>query len=236
MKISRKLLLAAASIFCMAASSNAQTTVNIDFNGTRNNPGPDPDPVTYVGPGAVSAGAGGTFFNGLLADSRLPGNLDNDALTVAGTDLKDEFGATTPFDFTISPVGGDTNGGDALTTDYIFVNSAGSTSDANFTISDLGGSTADLYFLVNFTQSSPGVFIPGSTGTPGFVGNGHTYVFFDNVPISGGVITGTLGDPNAAADVTVLSGLTIDAIAIPEPGSLALAVLGGIAVAVRRRR
>ena len=56
--------------------------VNIDFNGDRHVPGPNARPVTYQGQGAAG---GGTYWNGLPADSRLPNGTDDDNLTVGGT-------------------------------------------------------------------------------------------------------------------------------------------------------
>ena len=63
--------------------------VNIDFNGDRNVPGPNARPVTYQGQGPVG---GGTYWNGLSADSRLPDGSDDDNLTVGGTNLLDAAG------------------------------------------------------------------------------------------------------------------------------------------------
>lgn len=226
-------------ILAVMANCHAATQiVNIDFNGTRN--GDPAVPTTFVGAGAVTNG-GGTFFNGLLANSQGPTN--NDALTVGGSNLLDEFNTLTTVGFTIGPVGGDTGTGDDLTEDYIFVNSGGATTDATFTISGLGAGTADLYFQIGFISpgggAGAGVFITGSTGTPGFSGNGHSWLFFNDVPITAGSITGTLGNPAFnpapdAGDVVVLNGMTI--VTVPEPASAGLLAMGALGLLARRRR
>lgn len=220
-------------ILAVMANCHAATQiVNIDFNGRR---GTDPVPTTFIGAGAVTNG-GGTVFNGLLADSQF-----GDALTVGGSNLRDEFNTLTTVSFTIGPVGGDTLTGDALMRDYIFVNSAGATTDATFTISGLGAGTADLYFLLGSvgTGSGAGVFITGSTGTAGFNGNGHSWLFFNDVPITGGSITGTLGNPlfnpgPDKGDVVTLTGMTI--VTVPEPASAGLLAMGALGLLARRRR
>jgi hypothetical protein len=221
-------------ILAVMANCHAATQiVNIDFNGRR---GADPVPTTFIGAGAVSNG-GGTFFNGLLADSQ-----SSDALTVGGSNLLDEFNTLTTVGFTIGPVGGDTFTGDNLTKDYIFVNSGGATTDATFTISGLGAGTADLYFQIGFISpgggAGAGVFITGSTGTPGFSGNGHSWLFFDDVPITAGSITGTLGNPAFnpgpdQGDVVTLTGMTI--VTVPEPASAGLLAMGALGLLARRR-
>lgn len=223
-------------ILAVMANCHAATQiVNIDFNGTRN--GDSTTPTTFTGAGAVTNG--GTFFNGLLANSQGPTN--NDALTVGGSNLRDEFNTLTTVGFTIGPVGGDTAAGNNLTMDYIFVNSGGATTDATFTISGLGAGTADLYFQIGFIQAGAGagVFITGSTPTPGFSGNGHSWLFFDDVPITAGSITGTLGNPAFnplpdQGDAVTLTGMTI--VTVPEPASAGLLAMGALGLLARRRR
>ena len=134
--------------FWVMSEATAGRIINIDFDGNRNVPGPNSDPLTYVGQGAA---AGGTVFNGLAADSRLEDGTDDDNLTVGGTDLLNSTGTATPVSFTVSPMGGDSTAGrtggntddpanpTALWSDYIFNNSSGNQAGQSpFTIDGLG--------------------------------------------------------------------------------------------------
>ena len=206
--------------------------VNIDFNGSR--PG-DTSPVTYVGQGAAG---GGTVFNGLAADS----TGGNDNLTVTGTNLQDDAGTPTDIDFSIGPVGGDTepsqgNEPAALFDDYVFNNSAGNVAPngSPFSITGLGdAASADLYFyLASFNGGTITVSGAPGAGTPGTF-NGLPALFFDDVPVSGGAINGVFGANGATG---VLSGLTVvTTVPIPEPTAAAAVVLGAAALLPRRRR
>jgi hypothetical protein len=189
--------------------------INIDFDGNRNVPGPNSLPLTYVGQGAA---AGGTVFNSLPADSRLPdGITDNDNLTVGGTDLLSSIGTATPVSFTVSPVGGDSTAGRtggntddpanpaALFSDYVFNNSAGNhAGQSPFTIGGLGSTPAvDLYFY-----KGPGsVFIagaqPASFAGIGIFTSANT-VYFAGVPVTDGQVAGSFG-----GGTTVIYGMTI---------------------------
>jgi hypothetical protein len=216
--------------------------VNIDFNGVRNTPGPDVPGPTYSGSGAAG---GGIVFNGIPADSRLTFPNDFDNLTVGATDLLDSDGNPTAIDFTVSPVGGDVGGPpttdptspEALFSDYVFDHSAGNTSDSPFTISGLGlAMTADLYFY--HTSPDATITVDGATPAP-FVGYGIFYsgntLFFPNVPIVNGTISGHFGNGMTA----VIEGLTIVTYnaPVPEPstGVLLLVGLVGLPWLSRRR-
>ena len=220
----------AAAAFGLPAAASAQI-VNIDFEGIR--PGDTATAGLFSGQGAAG---GGTFFNGVSADS----TSGNDNLTVTGTNLLDSNSNPTDVDFTISPVGGDhepSNGFEpaSLYDDYIFNNSAGNSSPGGspFTITGLGSApTADLYFYFVFNPATAGgTTVAGApAGTVGTQNGFQNVLFFDDVPVSGGTITGTFG----AANTGVLGGLTINA--IPEPTSLGLLALGGLGLLARRRR
>ena len=194
--------------------------VNVDLKGVSNYPGPPPDPLnpTYIGQGPAG---GGTNFNGVLVDSRLPGGASGDwtggdfFLTITATDLLDSSSNATAIGFTTSPVGGD--GGDAVVSatdpaalfgDYLFVgyapHPAGATAD--FTVSGLGAAPAvDLYFYgnnvapVTIAGSAPAAFA-GS----GIFTNGNTR-YFHQVPVSGGQVAGTFGTGSIVAGFTVVT-------------------------------
>jgi len=191
------------------------SVVNIDFNGIRDG---DPDfGPTYSG---VGLAGGGTFFNGIAADSR--GGDDN--ITVTATDLLDSFGAATAVGFEVSMVGGDVNAPPAeatdpaaLTCDYIFNYSAGNSSDSPFTISGLGDATeANLYFYGTSGINSAGITVDNTTASS-VIGTAKAYF---SVPIVNGTITGNFGN----GSTTVISGLTIairqDSTQEPLPGDL----------------
>lgn len=221
---------AALALAAFATTVAQATVVNIDFEGIR--PGDVGTSGLYVGPSAAGAG---TVFNPLAADST--GGDDN--LVVAGTNLLDENGVVTTVGFTISPVGGDNEPGQpnapaSLYSDYIFNNSAGNNTPAGspFTISGLGtATTADVYLYYGFGQIG-GYSITGAA--PPVVGtyNSLPAVFFDDVPVVGGSITGLFG----VGATGVVGGITVAT--VPEPTSLALCGLGalGLLASVVRRR
>ena len=208
--------------------------VNIDFEGQR--AGDAGTAGLFVGQGAAG---GGTFFNGLAADSTVAG----DNITVTGANLLDSNSTLTTISFSISPVGGDhepSNGFEpaSLYDDYIFNNSAGNgvgAAGSPFTISGLGSATTiDLYMYFVFDAGrAGGTTVNGATDPDGTIGtfNGFPNVlFFDDVPVSGGLVTGIFGSSNTG----VLGGLTIDA--VPEPASFGLFALGAVGLLGRRRR
>jgi len=211
-----------------------KNVVNIDFNGFRtNSPGNvDVQGPTYVG---VSAAGGGLVWNGIAADSITGGDM----LTVAGSELLNSAGKKTSVGFTVSHVGGDVGGAPttdatssgALWSDYIFCNSAGNLSRAAFTISGLGSATtADLYFYVT---GNGGISVGSAEGT--YVGT--NILFFDDVAVTGGTITGYLASDASYSNCTVLRGLSI--VTVPEPGAFALlaaALIGLLAYAWRKRK
>lgn len=193
--------------------------VNVDIKGMSNYPGPQPDPLnpTYVGQGPAG---GGTNFNGVLVDSRLPGGASGDwhggdfFLTVTAPNLLDSFSNATTISFTTSPVGGD--GGSAVVSatnaatllgDHLFVGYAPHASDAtaDFTISGLGSApVVDLYFYGN----ERAVGIVGANPTPfagsGIFTSGNTR-YFKQVPVSGGEVARTFGSGSTVGGLTIVT-------------------------------
>ena len=194
--------------------------VNVDINGVSNFPGPEPDPLnpTYVGQGPVG---GGTNFNAVLVDSRVPGAASGDwhegdfFLTITAANFLDASGNTTTIGFTTSPVGGD-GGSDvvsatdsaALFADYIFVGYAPHASDAtaSFTISGLGAApVVDLYFYGN----AVGAVTIAGTDPASFADNGIFTAgntrFFKQVPVAGGEVAGTFGSGSVVGGFTIVT-------------------------------
>ncbi|MCL5098080.1 MAG: immunoglobulin domain-containing protein [Candidatus Omnitrophica bacterium] len=220
----KRLCKLAAAVLLALPMAAGGTIVNVDLNGVSNFPGPEPDPLnpTYVGQGPAG---GGTNFNGVLVDSRLPGGAgtnwqDGDFyLTIIAENLLDSDGNPTAISFTASPVGGDggataiPNAADsgALFADYIFVGYAPHPADATaaFTISGLGSLTfVDLYFYgaVVGPITIPGA-APATFTDVGIFNSGNTR-YFKQVPVTDGQVSGTFGSG------TVVSGFTV---ATPEP-------------------
>ncbi|MCI0540157.1 MAG: hypothetical protein L0Z50_33540, partial [Verrucomicrobiales bacterium] len=204
--------------FVVINDASASLVINLDFNGVRNDPGPDLPGPTFDGQGA---GGGGGVWNGLNADSRTQIGLDdNDNLTVTGTGLLNSIGDATGVNFTISPVGGDVAGTAtldpqsplALFSDQIFVGfGAQITLSADFTISGLGTIPyADLYFYTSIGA----IEVAGGEEQPvlpSVLFKSSNTRFFHHVPVANGEIKGKFtGDPGR------LSGLSI-ARAAPQP-------------------
>lgn len=212
--------------FTVFNAAKAAAIVNIDFNGVRNVPGPDELGPTFVGLGAAG---GGTVWNGIVADSRVEGGGDDDNLVVAGSDLLDSMGGSTTIAFTVEPMGGDVGGAPttdptssrALFSDYIFNNSAGNhAGQSAFVISGLGEvPTVDLYFYRAAGSVSVADVAPSATTLGGLFTAGNT-VYFKNVPVLGGSVSGLFGP-----GVTVINGLSIVK-PLPQPIVKSLSPVG----------
>lgn len=214
----------------VAGGPAPKNLINIDFNGARN--GDELGP-TFVG---TAYSGGGLVWNGITADSR--GTTDNDMLTVSGSELLNSAGTKTSVNLSVANVGGDVGGtpttdatlGSALWSDYIFCNSAGNQGqNPQFTISGLGSATAvDLYFYVS--GNGAGISAGSVTGT--YID--ANILFFDNVAVTNGTITGNLSNNGLC---TVVEGLSI--VSVPEPGMFALlaaGLIGLLAYAWRKRK
>lgn len=210
----------------------AAATVNIDFTGAQNTDwgsaggGRGPGP-TYIGLGAAG---GGSVWNGILADQRLPDGTDDRNITVSSSNLVNSLGEATAIGFTIGPVSSDDPAGGsdptataALFGDYLYVGYGGQTTGrADFTINGLGATPyVDLYFYYGFSGN---FVVPGGTPTPfvaqGIFTPGNT-LHFANAPVTNGTVAGTMG----TGPLTTLNGLTIQK-AASQPGPLSIARQG----------
>jgi hypothetical protein len=194
-----------------ADSGLGAVTINIDFNGAQNNQGPRGPGPTYVGQGAAG---GGTVWNGVLVDSRLPDGLDDQNLTITSNNLTNSVGTVTPVSLTISPVGGDDpgagtdpNASAALFGDYLFVGAGGQiTGKANFTISGLGSAPfVELYLY----YGSAGNFVIPDASPSAFPAKGifapNNTIYYAKVAVTDGAVNGTVG----TGPTTLLYGMTI---------------------------
>lgn len=203
-----------------AADGLDARVINIDFNGAQNFQGPRGPGPTYAGQGAAG---GGSVWNGIVADARIPDGLDNqNIISISAKDLVNSGGTPTSVRIVIGPVGGDCpNAGsdpaapEALFGDYAYVGNAGqATQQADFTISGLGPvPSVDLYFYYGYNGNitvtgaasaaftSSGIFTPDNT------------IYFPNVPVTNGTVTGAVGN---GSSLIVLDGITIQ-MAEPSP-------------------
>jgi len=205
--------------FFVISSLKASRIVNIDVNGVGHST--LPMGPTYVGSGAAG---GGPVFNGIAARTRQEDGSDNDAITIGGTNLLDSIGGATTFGFTMSPVGAGNSGAvggetsekwSALNHDWAIIGYFGAANSADFAINGLGTApVANLYFYFREDPREGGRFGSGAYVIPGakaktFGGHGlfanYNTTFFENVPVSGGKITGTWKMTSVLALMTGLS-------------------------------
>ncbi len=215
--------------FEVVHAATAARIVNLDIQGVRNPQEPGP---VYAGLGPAG---GGTVFNGLAADTRLPDGQNDDNITVTGMDLLNSIGDPTPLSFTISPVGGERAATgplpgsiNALLADYLWVNLGGQMGVADFTIGGLTtNATVDLYFYQR--GDGPGIYdIPGAESATFAGGGGFTAQntrYFRNVPVTAGEVRGTFWAEFPAYGL--ISGLTIVLPSPAQPDPLEIAWDGG---------
>lgn len=221
--------------FVVLNEVTAANIINIDFKGARNVPSPQ-DEIGPIYAGGEGAAGGGAVWNGIEADSRLEDGTDEDNLTIGGTDLVNSLGAATTVSFTVSPVGGDASGTPttdpnspaALFGDYFFNNSAGNVAEQSpFTLSGLGDvATVNLYFYRGGGNVTVHGAASSATTLSGIFTAANT-VYFENVPVSDGTVTGEFGP-----GTTIIYGMSIDAnpaAAVP-PGPLV--ITGGATVSI----
>jgi hypothetical protein len=222
-----------ATILTVLCQTALATVVNVDFNGQNDSDSLGP---TYVGASPASAG---TIWNGVVVDSR-PNNYN---LTIAASGLTDDTGAATSVGLLFDHVGGDRNqsAGNPLWLDYLGANFGGN-GNAPFTISGLGtATTANLYFYHLFDSgtaaplSITGLGSPTAISPTGIFDNGNT-LYYQNVPVTAGSISGTLTIDGGYSLLNGLSVQFVEPVPAPEPGSLVLALCGLTGLAVQRRR
>jgi len=207
-----------AALFCVTAAHAA--VVNFDFNIDSNDP-------THVGDDGTLSSAGGTYWNGL--DSTASGIF---------SPIYTEFGQLTSVSVNQTGIGGYSEGagGDLLNGGFDGPQIIMSGFDPNTTytlafymgynsgmyggfLSDAGLETVVLYSTVTHT-------LPGTQNVD--------FVLLDRKPADLG--GGEYGFGFSNFDGQILA-LQIDGVAaVPEPSSLCLLTLGGLALLARRRR
>jgi len=217
------------SSFFVISPAKAANIVNIQIRGHRAMGG-NPLGPTYLGAGAAG---GGSVFNGVIADSEIDANDNNDNLTIGGTNLLNSLGTQTAEFFTMGPVAGGNSGAvgstysdnfQVLDESWCLVGYFGNTADlATFTIGGLTNPIVNLYFYFREdpresgrfgagVYTMPGVNGPSPFGPYGLFGSQNT-TFFQTVPVANGQVTGTFseasGDPFG-----IICGLTVE---IPQP-------------------
>jgi archaellum component FlaG (FlaF/FlaG flagellin family) len=217
--------------FTTLNNAYAQTVINIDINGRANSGGNAQQiGATFAGQGYP---AGGTTFNGILADSALPNGIDNNTnLTFGANNLLDSVGSNTTVNFTMSNVAANNDGTantapsgvNALFGDYV---TATAPTNASFTISGLGSAPSINLYLYQ-SHLPGGLFIGGQKLTPTIITNLGNYtpgntLHFTGIPVSGGTVSGVFGNDSGQAS---LSGLTIEK-PVPGPYVKSVAPTGG---------
>lgn len=226
----------AACLSLLPSKASAQI-INIDFIGTRTDSLSTPEPTPRSASGSPSGFlGGGTVYNDIVAND----TADTDNLVVAGTNLLDSHGVATTENFTISPVGADNAGIGSLNGSYLFTGSAANFfNSVPFTISGLGTATSlnIIFFTTAALPNIPTVTF-GAVTTPATIDanpNAYTYEY-DNVAVTGGIVTGTIGSSNGNYPL-ILSGLAFQSASVPEPATWAMMGLGAcfLGFALRRR-
>ncbi|HOY58830.1 MAG TPA: hypothetical protein PK640_11945, partial [Verrucomicrobiota bacterium] len=221
--------------FVALNESLAAATINIDFTGIQNDPGPRGPGPLYVGQGPAG---GGTAWSEIVLDTRLWDGTDDRTLSASGTNLVNSLGDATTVGFIMGPVGADDWFGgadpaaaDALWGDYLFfVDSVMGVERADFTISGLGiVPSVDLYFLSGSHGPGARSFVVNGASPAAFVANGiftpDNTLYFANVPVTDGTVTGSTGNPA----LCVLNGLTIRKL-VSQPQTLTIVRQGNSVV------
>ncbi len=207
---------------CIARYAAADVVVNIDFEAGV------PGDTNHIGDDGPLSSPGGTLWNSALAG-------------VDMNDLLDEFGAPTPFDVGFGGPGAGQTFGDPG------INNLQDSGTANhFGVTDLlAGGTYEIAvyvghnggFSVRDASGWQGFFGFGDPsadgwGLPGTEGNGGDYFHITNL-VPANLSQGNIG-LLFQLDGTV-TGLQING-PVPEPTTLALLALGGMALLRRSRR
>jgi hypothetical protein len=233
-------LCVALAISC--ATAFGQVTINVDFNGAAGS-------GTYVGVGA--APDAGTVWNGISPPD----------IAFTSGPLVDSTGAPTPVTVSLETYfeyAANENAADfarALLTDFVYqtgglgpngISSAfainnltpGGAYDLYFYAQNGGYSNTETSFTIGATQKNA-VNVPGSSGPDSFIENTNYVKFSGVIADGGGVIVGDF-NVDQIANNAAFNGLQIQQVPIPEPASVATAVVGGCVLVVggmlRRRR
>jgi hypothetical protein len=226
------------------ATAVGQVTINVDFNGAAGS-------GTFSGVGA--APDAGTIWNAVVPPNNpfTSGPLVDStgaatAVTVSLTSNYLEYAANERV-AAFAPT---------LLTDFVYQTQLGPNGPASgFAINNLTpGGAYDLYFYsqnggysntaTSFTIGSDvkiatNINTPGGFGPASFIENTNYVVFAGIVADGTGVIAGSFNDV-AIANNAAFNGLQIQQVPIPEPASIASAVIGGglllVGGMIRRRR
>lgn len=228
--IMKRAFLSLATAYLAATSESEATVINVDIQG--NNSGDTPV-ANYTGANANGPIASDNTWN-YFTTSGVPDA--GDSLTVSGVTFTFGTGWFSSYSFAGNP--------NNLQSDRAFTTG----SAATFTISGLD-TTKDynLALIGAPTGYNTDFTIGGDTKTASAATDagpddngaltfteGVTHVLFSGLDGSSGSITFTTA--NGGAGAGVLAGLQLQAVAVPEPSSLALLGLGSLGLLLHRRR
>ncbi len=208
--------MAAVGLMALASGAQADTLALYPFTGSSLN-STDTDPNSTAGPFTVGPGfTGGTTF----VQSGTPS--PSIAVFTASTDGTDQLTAVTAqdyFSFTISP-----NSGFSLNLDTLTFDTSTSSINANYFVrSSVDAFTSNL---ASFLHNEGTSFIPRTANVSGASFDSLTLPTEFRFYIFDGSTSTTA---NARLDSVTLTGTTSAVTAVPEPGTVTLMLLGGLA-------
>lgn len=228
------------ALMMSCAATYGQTTINVDINGAAGS-------GTYSG--VAAAPDVGTIWNGISpTGAEFTSGPLVDSMGAA-TPVTVSFGAYNAYAANENPAAFSS----ALLTDFVYQTVLGPNGPPGlFAINNLApGAAYDLYFYAqnggysntatSFTIGGDQLIATNSNspgGPPSFIENTNYVMFSGVVADAGGAIVGEFNDV-AAANNAAFNGLQIQQAAIPEPASIASAIVAGgllLVGGMRRRR